>query len=176
MNTVRRITSSSRVTADFFTSSYRFSASVPVFKKRLVDVLSDRMTDYLDIVDVYISRINNPGDIIATYSKGALVKHEITFILLPAEIEGISRERFHGIRENIPVFISVPSFEIHGKLQWYAKDFDIKKILAVETHNFLPIIEAKASNSLVPQVVFQGPMILINKSKVQLLCGGDIEA
>lgn len=69
MNTVRRI-SSGRVTADFFTSSYRFSASIIVYKRRLVDVLGDRMTDYLDIVDVYISRINAPGDIIATYKRG----------------------------------------------------------------------------------------------------------
>jgi hypothetical protein len=172
MNPVRRI-GTGRVTADFFASNYRFSASVVVFKKRLIDVLGDRMTDYLDIVDVYISRINHPGEIIATYAKGSVVKNEITFILLSNEIEGISKERFFAARDLIPVFISLPSFEIYGKLQWNIKDFDIKKILAIETHNFLPIVEAKAINTLVPQVVFQGPMILVNKSKVQLLCGRD---
>ena len=174
MSTVRRI-NSGRVTADFFTSSYRFSASIVVYKRRLIDVLSDRMTDYLDMVDIYVSRINNPGSIVATYQKGSLVKSEITFILLPDEVEGTSKERFYTMRDNIPVFISVPSFEIHGLLQWGASDLDIKKILSIETQNFLPILEATASNSLLPDVTFQGPMALVNKTKVQVLCGDDDE-
>jgi hypothetical protein len=174
MSSVRRI-SQGRVTADFFTSSYRFSASIVVFKRRLIDVLSDRMTDYLDMVDIYVSRINNPGSIVATYQKGSLVKNEITFILLPDEVEGTSKERFYTLRDNIPVFISVPSFEIHGQLQWGANDLDIKKILSIETQNFLPIIEATAANSLLPDVTYYGPMALVNKTKVQVLCGDDQE-
>lgn len=169
MSAVRRI-STNRVTADFFTSAYRFSASINVHKKRLVDVLSDRLTDYLDLTDIYISRINDPGDIIATYPTGSIVKSEITFILLADEVEGTSRERFYTFKEIVPVFISVPSFEIHGQLQWIAKEFNVKKILSVETNNFLPMTDATASNSLVPKVTFQGPMILVNKSKIQVLC------
>ena len=172
MSSVRRI-SAGRVTADFFTSSYRFSASIVVYKRRLIDVLSDRMTDYLDMADVYVSRINNPGSIVATYEKGSLVKNEITFILLPDEVEGTSKERFYTMRDIIPVFISVPSFEIHGQLQWGTNDLDIKKILSLETQNFLPILEATASNSLLPDVTFHGPMALVNKTKVQVLCGDD---
>jgi hypothetical protein len=113
---------------------------------------------------------------VATYAKGSIVKNEITFILLPTETEGVPKERIFSARDNVPVFISVPSFEVYGQLQWSAKDFDIKKILAIDTHNFLPVIEAKAVNSLVPQIIFQGPMILVNKSKVQLLCGRDLDA
>ncbi|MCB0196957.1 MAG: hypothetical protein KDJ65_33725 [Anaerolineae bacterium] len=172
MKTVRRI-SSGRVTADFFTSSYRFSASIVVYKRRLVDVLSDRMTDYLDIVDVYISRINAPGDIIATYKKGSLVKDEITFILLSDEAEGISKERFYTTRDDIPLFISLPSFEIHGQLKWGSKELDIKKLLSADTQKFLPVSEATATNSLMPTVNFQGPMVLVNKTKIQVLCGID---
>ncbi|MCB0208773.1 MAG: hypothetical protein KDJ52_05570 [Anaerolineae bacterium] len=172
MNTVRRI-STGRVTADFFTSSYRFSASIVVYKRRLVDVLSDRMTDYLDIVDVYISRINAPGDIIGTYKKGSLVKDEITFILLSDEAEGISKERFYSARDDIPLFISLPSFEIHGQLKWGTKELDIKKLLSADTQKFIPVSEATATNSLLPTVTFQGPMVLVNKSKIQVLCGID---
>ena len=170
MSEIRRL-HTGRVTADFFTSSYRFSASIIVYKRRLIDVLSDRITDYLDLVDIYVSRINNPGSIVATYHKGSLVKNEITFILLPDETEGKSKERFFSTRDNIPVFISVPSFEIHGQLQWGVQELDIKKILSVETQNFLPIVNATAANSLLPEVAFQGPMVLVNKTKVQVLCG-----
>ena len=55
-----------RVTADFFTDSHRFSASVVVYKRHLVDVLGDRMTDFLDLVDVYVSLNNNPNEIVHT--------------------------------------------------------------------------------------------------------------
>ena len=109
----------------------------------------------------------------ATYQKGSLVKNEITFILLPDEVEGTSKERFYTLRDNIPIFISVPSFEIHGQLQWGANELDIKKILSLETQNFLPVIDATASNSLLPEVAFQGPMALVNKTKVQVLCGAN---
>jgi len=170
MSTVRRL-STGRVTADFFTANYRFSASAMVYKRRLIDVLTDRMTDYLDMVDIYVSRINNPGDIVATYPKGSLVKKEIVFILLPDELEGTSKERHFGTRDYLSIFVTVPSFEITGNLQWGSTDLDIKKLLAPDTQNFLPLSEAKASNSLLPQVVFQGPLVLVNKTKIQVLCG-----
>ena len=178
MSTVHRISASStgstgRVVADFFTGSYRLSASVMVYKRRLADVLGDRMTDYLDLVDVYISRINNPGEIIATYHKGSLVKNEINFILLSSEVEGTSKERFYvPNRVSLPIFITVPSFEIHGKFQWMG-DLEIKKILTTDTQKFLPVLDANSANSHFPKVTFEGPIALINKSKIEIICIGD---
>lgn len=169
MSSVHRI-NTGRVTADFFTASYRFSASVIVYKRRLVDVLGDQITDYLDMVDVYVSRINNPGDIVATYQKGSLVKKEINFVLLSDETEGISKERFYASRENLPIFLSVPSFEVTGELQWGRTEMDVKKLLTADTQKFLPILEATATNSFFPQVTFQGPIVLVNKAKIQVLC------
>lgn len=176
--TVRRISPPptgpiGRVTADFFTGSYRFSASVLVYKRRLIDVLGDRMTDYLDLVDIYVSRINNPGEIVATYHKGSLVKEAINFILLPNENEGVSKERFYvPTRVSLPIFLTVPSFEIQGKFQWMG-DLDVKKIMTTETQKFLPILEVTSSNSLIPKVNFQGPLALVNKAKIELLCIGE---
>jgi hypothetical protein len=172
MVTVHRI-NTGRVNADFFTSSYRFSANVMVYKRRLVDVLGDPITDYLELVDVYISRINNPGDIVATYAKGSLIKQEISFLLLPNEEEGKSKQRFYGSRENLPVFISVPSFELVGEIQWGRQELEIKKIMASDTHKFLSVLNATATNSAQPKVSFQGPLALVNKSKIQIVCTGN---
>jgi hypothetical protein len=170
MSVVRRL-SPGRVTADFFTTSYRFSAGVLVYKRRLIDVLNDRLTDYLDLVDVYISRINNPGDIVATYPRGSLIKKELVFILLSDETEGASKERHFGTRDHVPIFMTVPSFEIHGQFQWGSSDLDVRKLLAAEAQIFLPVLEAKAANSLLPQVTFQGPVALVNKAKIEVMCG-----
>jgi len=164
--------SAGRVTADFFAGSYRYSASVIVYKRRLIDVLTDRTTDYLEMVDLYVSRINTPGDIVATYPKGSLVKSAIDFIVLPTETEGISKERFYGNRTNLPLFLSVPSFEIMGKVQWGQSELNLKKLLAADTQKFIPILEVTATNSMVPKVTFTGPMALVNKSRIQIMCPG----
>ncbi len=171
MSKVRRL-NSGRITADFFTASYRFSATVLIYTRRLIDILGDHTTDYLDMIDIYISRINNPGDIVATYEKGTLIKNEINFILLPTEVEGTSKERHYAYQENIPLFISIPSFEIHGTLRWGTKEVQAKKLLISDAQKFVPIIDAVASNSLFPEVTFEGPMALVNKSKIQVVCSG----
>ncbi|NJN96706.1 MAG: hypothetical protein HC875_22630 [Anaerolineales bacterium] len=177
-NTVHRIATGSigasgRVTADFFTGSYRFSASVLVYKRRLADVLGDRITDYVDMVDIYVSRINNPGEIVATYQKGSLVKDEINFVLLSSEVEGTSKERFYvPNRVSLPIFVTVPSFEIQGKFQWMG-DLEVKKIFASDTNKFLPILDASTTNAHFPKVTFEGPIVLVNKSKIELICIGD---
>lgn len=167
---ISQSTSPGRVTADFFTDSHRFSASVVVYKRRLIDVLGDKMTDYLDLVDIYTSRNNNPGDIVSTYERGSLVKDEINFIVLSSETQAISKQQFYTPnRISLPIFITVPFFEIRGRFQWIG-DLDVKKILASETQRFLPILEANATNPFFPQFNFQGPTALVNKSKVQVIC------
>jgi hypothetical protein len=86
MSTLRPISKAAgRVTADFFTDSHRFSASIVVFKRQLIDVLSDKLTAYMDLVDIYVSRINKPGDIVGTYKRGSLVKEGSTLSCFPAK-------------------------------------------------------------------------------------------
>ena len=176
MSTIRSIsqgTSPGRVTADFFTDSHRFSASVVVYKRRLVDVLADRMTNYLDLVDIYVSRNNNPGEIVDTYHRGALVKEEINFIVLSTETQAISKEKFYSpTRTARPIFVTVPFFEIHGLFQWMG-DLDIKKLMAADTLKFLPILNVNATNPFYPDHDFQGPTALVNKTKIQTLCLND---
>lgn len=176
MSSIRSISKSAspgRVTVDFFTDSHRFSASVVVYKRRLIDVLGDRMTDYLDLVDIYVSRNNQPGEIVGTYPRGSLVKDEINFIMLSSETQAISKERFYSpTRVSLPIFVTVPFFEISGQFQWMG-DLDVKKILTAETQKFLPILNASAANPFFPDVSFQGPVALVNKSRVNLLCISD---
>jgi len=155
--------------ADFFTDSHRFSASVVVYKRRLVDVLGDKITNYLDLVDIYVSRNNNPGEIVGTYERGSLVKQDINFIILSNETQAVSKERFYApSRVSLSIFVTVPFFEIQGLFQWLG-DIDVRKILTTETQQFLPILNASAVSPFFPEANFQGPTALVNKSKIELL-------
>ncbi len=159
----------SLLTADIFTSSHRFSAQISVGNRRLADVLNDRMTDFLQVQSVYVSRINTPGEIIGRYDKAALEKRHITFVVLPTETDGLSKEHkynaFSKSTENI--FITLPSFEICGRLEIIGK-FDLKAILTIGTTRFMPIFQGTAENSFFPNVQFSGPVILVNKEAVAL--------
>jgi hypothetical protein len=160
--------------ADFFTTAYRMSGHVDTGKRRLADILSDRLSDFLLLQDIYVSRIYKPGDITAYYKTGSLVKQQITFVVLPTEADGLSKDHvYHALtRQMRDVFITVPSFEIRGSLRIVGK-LDLQALLAIGTDRFMPLLNATASSSLLPQVQFAGPVILVNKSSVELFCVAD---
>ena len=162
--------------ADFFTTAYRMSGHVDTGKRRLADILSDRLSDFLFLKDVYVSRIYKPGEIIAYYHTGSLIKDQITFVVLPTEADGLSKDHVYPAltRQMRKVFITVPSFELRGSIRVVGK-LDLQALLVTGTDKFMPLLNATASSSLLPQVQFSGPVILVNKSSVELFCLADKE-
>jgi len=159
----------SQLTADIFTASHRFSAQVNIGNRRLADVLNDRLTDFLTVENVYVSRINSPGAIVGRYEKASLLKRHITFVVLPTETDGLSKEHKYNAfsKSTERVFITLPSFEINGNLEIIGK-FDLKAILAIGTTKFMPVFRGEAVNSFFPEVQFGGPVLLVNKEAVAL--------
>ncbi len=157
--------------ADFFTSAYRMSGNVSTGNRRLADILSDRLSDFLLLRDIYVSRIYKPGEIVAYYKTGSLIKHQITFVVLPTEADGLSKDHTYPFltRQMREVFVTVPSFEIRGSLKIAGK-LNLHALLAIGTEKFMPLRNAAASSSLLPDVQFSGPVILVNKSSVELFC------
>lgn len=162
--------------ADFFTTAYRMSGHVDTGKRRLADILSDRLSDFLLLQDIYVSRIYKPGEIVTHYKTGSIIKSQITFAVLPTEADGLSKDHTYPMltRQMREVFITVPSFEIRGSLKIVGK-LNLQALLAIGTDKFMPLLDATASSSLLPQVQFSGPVILINKSSVELFCVADKE-
>lgn len=160
--------------ADFFTTTYRMSGHVETGKRRLADILSDRLTDFLPLHDIHVSRIYKPGEIVAYYKTGSLIKEKITFVVLPTEADGLSKDHVYPAlsRQLREVFITVPSFEIKGSLRIVGK-LELQALLTIGTDKFMPLMNGTASSSLLPQVQFSGPVILVNKSSVELFCLAD---
>ncbi|GAB4547899.1 MAG: hypothetical protein Kow0063_42700 [Anaerolineae bacterium] len=160
--------------ADFFTTAYRMSAHVDTGKRRLADILSDRLSDFLLLQDIYVSRIYKPGEIVAHYKTGSLLKDRITFVVLPTEADGLSKDHVYPAltRQMREVFVTVPSFEIQGALRVVGK-LDLQALLSIGTDRFMPLLHATASSSLLPQVQFSGPVILVNRSSLELFCVAD---
>ena len=160
------------VTVDFFTHSYRVSGSVDVHRLPLADQLNDRTTSYLMLEDAYVSPIDRPGDITASYSVAALRKENITMAVLASKEDGLSKKQSYGSYFGTSlrnVFITVPQFEVRGFLQIVGK-FDLHALLATGTDRFMPLLDGTTFASLKPDIQFDGGMILVNKDAVGVMC------
>jgi hypothetical protein len=160
------------VTADFFTHSYRVSGAVDVRRLPLADQLNDRTTSYLMLEDAYVSPIDRPGEITASYAVAVLRKENVTMAVLATKEDGLSKKHSYGSYFGTSlknVFITVPQFEVRGFLQTVGK-FDLHALLATGTDRFMPVLDSTTFASLKPDIQFDGGMILVNKDAVGVMC------
>ena len=163
------------VTADFFTHGYRISGSVDVRRLPLADQLNDRTTSYLILEDAYVSPIDRPGDITASYATAVLRKENVTMAVLMTKEDGLGKKQSFGSYYGTSlksVFITVPQFEVRGDLQIVGK-FDVHALLATGTDRFMPVLDATTFASLKPEIQYDGGAILVNKDVIGVMCMSD---
>jgi hypothetical protein len=158
------------IAADFFTHTYRISARADTRKRSLANHLNDRLTSYLELHETFVSRLHKPSEIVASYKLASLRKDSITFVILAAEKETSERHAYgYFAKQLCDVFLTVPSFEIRGKLQVTGK-LDLHAFLVKGTENFISISNPVASPCLFPDISFTGGTVLVNKSRIELFC------
>lgn len=159
------------VTGDFFTHSYRISGAVDVRRLPLADQLNDNTSSYLMLEDVYVSPVDRPGDITASYAMAALRKENISFAVLSHKEDGLSKKQSYGSYFGTSlrsVFITVPEFEVRGFLQ-VAGRFDLHALLAIGTDRFMPVLDGTIFAAEKTEIQFDGGMILVNKDAVGVM-------
>jgi hypothetical protein len=158
------------IAADFFTHTYRISARADTRKQSLANHLNDRLTSYLELHETFVSRLHKPSEIVASYNLASLRKDSITFVILAAEKETSERHVYgYFAKQLYDVFLTVPSFEIRGKLQVTGK-LDLHAFLVKGTEHFISISNPVASPCLFPDISFTGGTVLVNKSRIELFC------
>lgn len=162
------------INMDLFTDSYRVTGRAGVGAGGIHAALADTNSDFLELEDAYISRINNPGAIITNYSICAFRKDNINFIVLTDRRDGIpvgtqhSRSVFVRGRP-INTFLTVPSFEIKGET-YHEGTPSPRSILVQSLGKFQPIFGAVASASLYPTISYSGDLILVHKDRIGIFC------
>ena len=84
--------STASLIVDFFVHCYRISGRLNVRQKKLADQLNDRTTAFLQLEDVYVSNIEHPAHITASYSNSILRKQNVTAVVV-ATRSGDERKR-----------------------------------------------------------------------------------
>jgi hypothetical protein len=161
---------------DFFTSGYRISGHVSTRAKSVADMLNERLTSYLALENVYISRISSPGDIIATYAQAQLRKDSLLFAIVPSResLSRMTRSVSYFGRHRLPVWLALPMFEIEGDLQVTGvTSFDLDAYLAKKTGEYLSVVNGIARPAYWPEVSFSGEAFLINQNCIDLVCLGE---
>ncbi len=165
---VERLIGKGLQTYDLFVHNYRVSAQVDTRHRTMNDWLNDRLTSYLELFDSYVSRVDQPGRIVAHYPQAMLRKDGISFAIVPQEQSRPSGQRAYSYigRARYEVFLALPFFEIKGEM-FMAGKLDLKHFLIKEIEQFFPIGEGAARLALAPDITFEGSAFLVNKERTE---------
>lgn len=165
------------INLDLFTDAYRVTGQALVSTGGIHAELGNPNSKFLEIESAYISRIHDPGDIIANYKQASFRKENINFIVLQDRREGIPVGTQHGRSiftrgREIPVFLTVPSFEIKGVVIYEGTKPSAREILVQSMGNFQLIFASAASASSKPEITYSGDLILVQKDRIGIFCLG----
>lgn len=164
------------VNADIFTDAYRITGKVQVSTGSLLAELGNVNTDYLEVEDIYISRIQEPGVILRNFTHSSFRKDNIHFVVLGDRRDAhppgaVPASPIYTRGKPTEVFVTVPSFEITGNLLYDGK-LPASSVLVNSPGRFQSIFEATASASLFPTISYSGDLILVNQNVIGLFCLG----
>jgi hypothetical protein len=153
--------------ADFFTTTHRISGQVYTGSKPLSDLLNDRNLSYLMAVNVYVSRLHEPGEIGAHTPMAYLPKENLSFVVVQLrEVRPVDRNRFAA--QEYEALVTLPGFEIKGKFMG-PRRVDIQSFSPASLDLFMILTMATAQIVALPEVTFCGEVILVNRARLESL-------
>jgi hypothetical protein len=151
--------------ADFFTTTHRISGQVNTGPKPLSDMLNDRSLSYIMAVNVYVSRLVEPGEIVAHMPVAYLSKENLSFVIVAAR-EARQAERTRFSAQEYKVLVTLPAYEITGKFLGPLR-VDMQVFSPASLDPFLLVTEATAQIVALPEVSFCGEAILVNGARLE---------
>jgi hypothetical protein len=153
---------------DFITTTHRISGEVHTGAKPFGDVLNDRSQSYLFVSNVYVSRLDKPGEIGAYAPLAYLAKDNLTFVIVPSRDARSPEPGRFGAQE-YEALATMPGFEVRGKFVG-PRRLDLRSFSPAALDSFVILTEASAQSVDVPDVVFSGEVILANRARLESLC------
>lgn len=162
------------INLELFTDAYRVSGRTQVATAGLLSELNNTSTDFLELEEAYLSRIYEPGKIIANYAEVSFRKENINFVLLQDRRDGAIMGAAHnrpafGRGRPLQVFLTIPSFEIAGTVL-HDGQTSPNTILVHTLGQFQPVLEARVRAALYPDISYEGDLILVQKKYVSIFC------
>ena len=151
--------------ADFFTTTHRISGQVNTGPKPLSDMLNDRSLSYVMAGNVYVSRLLEPGEIVAHVPVVYLSKENLSFVIVAAR-EARQAERTRFSAQEYKVLVTLPAYEITGKFLGPLR-VDMQVFSPASLDPFVLVTEATAQIVALPEVSLCGEAILVNGARLE---------
>lgn len=136
--------------------------------RRLLDLLDDKMTDYVPLSNVRICRSTDPDVGIAKLPETLIYKATVSLAVITGEEHEAPDRRLHAFvqKKRYPVFLTVPNYEMKGTMH-LAYGPDPMAVLTRDTGDFFPITQAVVSLSS-NKTSFKAETVLVNKAHLNL--------
>jgi len=159
-----------QIVADFFAQGYRVSGTFHISTRFFSDVIYDTNTNYVAIQEAYLSPITDPAKISAYYKTTTLNKANLDFVLTKEQKDGLRRDQRYALgTASFDLCLSVPFFEIRGRLPSTRRTFDARAFLSREAGIFITLLDVTARCTFDPDVSYQGGAALIARSSISFL-------
>lgn len=157
-----------RITADFITTSHRISGQVRTGVKPLSDLLNDRSQSYLLAYNVYVSRLDEAGELGTRARLAYLSKDNLSFVVVSArEARAPDQSRFAVVEYD--TLVTLPGFEVRGRFAGPHR-IDLRTFSPTTLDSFLVLADATARVTGVSDLSFYGEVILVNRAQMDSLC------
>ncbi|MBN1875369.1 MAG: hypothetical protein JXA33_14160 [Anaerolineae bacterium] len=156
-----------QITAEFFADGYRVSGHFDAARYALADTLLDPTTNYISIINAYLSPVMDPSVLTAHYKIATVDKSQLDFVLTVNARDGIRRDQHYaqGMKTHT-VFLTLPFFEVSGELRTAMTVFKPRSYLSTTAGSFLTFLNVTARCTFNPSIVYQGGAAQINRTKI----------
>jgi hypothetical protein len=154
--------------AEFFTSTHRIIGEVPTGPKPLSDLLNDQSQSYLLAYNVYLSRLNTPGEIDAHAPVAYLSKANLSIVIVSSR-ETRSPDQGRFTEQEYEALATLPGIEVRGRFAG-PRRIDLRSFSPAAIDPFLVLTGATALLTDLPEQPFQGDAILVSRSRLESLC------
>jgi hypothetical protein len=153
---------------ELITTTHRISGGLSPGGKPFRDVLNDRSQSFLLLSNVYVSRLEKPGEIGAHAPVAYMAKDGLVLAIVTSKEAGFPERGRFGSQE-YQALATMPGFEVRGQFIG-PRRLDLRSFSPAALEPFIALTEATAQYVEVPGVEFSGEAILVNRDRLESLC------
>jgi hypothetical protein len=160
------------VGGEFLTRTYRISGEYLIRGEPLLDYLNDIHAFFVQLEKVFISPLLDPAVLVGNYKTANVAKSSVGLVVLSQVKDGMPRrEGQYSGRDFIDrkVLIVAAGFEVMGVLRLHPS-VDINNFVRTTPEQYIPLFDASATLAARRDVVFKGPIILLNRNEIEVFC------
>lgn len=160
---------------ELITDEHRLLANIHTRGQRLLDLLNDQTSNYLTAHDVRVYNRRDLQTCIAAFSRAVIRKTDLDLVIITENEHEAPEARLyaHVQKEMHRVLLTIPGYEIRGKLHLTDPD-EAVIVLDRQRGDFFPVTEATVFCADTPDEVFEGSVVMVNKTGIALFCVGEM--